>query len=108
MMREYQIRRAIVQAMYEYQNPQDFNSVLCHQAVIFAAGHLKLTQDDIKDIRMAWNFLIEHEYLAAIPGYDDFCKLSGSIRSRLDAWDKLSSPNPLANDEHLYGPSALR
>ncbi len=106
-MSKYTIRQAIINAMHEYRNPQNFNSLLCHQSVIFAAGHLKLTNEDIKDIRMAWNFLIEHEYLVVIPGYDDYCKLSSDIRGKLDAWDKLTAPNPLAKDEHLYGPGAL-
>ena len=107
-MNVYTLRRAILSALYEYENPQHFNTVLHHHAVILAAGRLTLTNEDIRDVRTEWNYLISKGYLAPIPGYDDYVKLSGDVRSKLDAWDKLTAPNPLSSDERLYGPDALR
>jgi len=107
-MNIYAIRRAILTALYEYENPQNFNTVLLNHAVILAAGHLRLTNEDIRDIRMEWSYLIGKGYLISIPGYDDYAKLSGEIRSALDGWDKLTGTNPFAGDERLYGPEALR
>lgn len=107
-MNAYTIRRAILTALYEYENPQNFSTVLLHHAVILAAGKLKLTNEDIQDIRTEWKYLVEKGYLIAIPGYDDYVKLSSDVRSKLDAWDKLTAPNPLSGDERLYGPEALR
>ena len=104
----YEIRRAIISAMYEYENPQNFNTVLLNHALILAAGRLQLTNEDIRDIRTEWRYLIEKGYLVPVPGYDDYAKLSGEIRGKLSSWDKLTGPKPLAGDERLYGPEALR
>lgn len=108
IMNVYIMRRAILTALYEYENPQNFSTVLLHHAVTLAAGKLKLTNEDIQDIRTEWKYLLDKGYLLAIPGYDDYAKLSGDVRSKLDAWDKLTAPNPLSGDERLYGPEALR
>lgn len=107
-MNVYAIRRAILSALYEYENPQNINTVLLNHAIILTAGHMRLTNEDIQDIRVEWNYLIDKGYLQAVPGYDDYVKLSGDIRSKLDGWDKLTGKNPLSADERLYGPEALR
>ena len=109
-MNAYTIRRAILTALYEYENPQRFSTVLLHHSLLLAVagGRLKLTNEDIQDVRTEWNYLLSKGYLVAIEGYDDYVKLSGDVRSKLDAWDKLTAPNPLSGDERLYGPEALR
>ena len=106
----YAIRRAILTALYEYANPQSFGTVLLNHALLLAVagGRLRLTNEDIQDIRTEWNYLLSKGYLVAIEGYDDYAKLSADVRSKLDAWDKLTAPNPLSGDERLYGPEALR
>ena len=107
-MNKYAIRRAIINALYEYENPQELSAVLSHHALILAAGKIRLDNEDIQDVRTEWNYLTAKGYLIPVPGYDGFCRLSGDVRSKLDAWDKLTGPNPLSGDERLYGPSALR
>ena len=107
-MEKYLTRRAIINALYDFAHPQDFRTILNHHEIIFAAQKIRLSDEDIRDVRAEWNYLIGKGYLIQIPGYDDYAKLSGEIRSALDGWDKLTGPNPFAGDERLYGPEALR
>ena len=72
----YAIRRAILTALYEYQNPQSFGTLLVNHALLLAVAgsRLQLTNEDIQDIRMEWNYLLSKAYLVAIEGYDDYAK----------------------------------
>lgn len=107
-MNQYEIRRAIIRAMYQFQNPQNFEVILGHHAIIIAAQKVTLSNEDIRDIRHEWQYLIDKGYLVRVPGYDDYCRLSGDLRSQLDGVDPLTGPDPLLRDERLYGPDALR
>lgn len=107
-MDKYAIRRAIVRALFDFENPQEFSVVLGHHAVILAAQKLALSNEEIRDVRHEWNYLIEKGYLIPVPGYDDYCRLSGDLRSTIASSDPLSGIDPLRHDERLYGPAALR
>lgn len=108
-MEKYLTRRAIINALYDFAHPQDFRTVLNHHEIIFAAQKIRLSDEDIRDVRAEWNYLIGKGYLVPIPGYDDYVKLSGEIRSELDARQALGSvPSRLESDERLYGPAALK
>ena len=107
-MNIYIIRQALIRAMYRFQNPQNFDTVLGTREMILAAQKITFSNDDIRLFRREWNFLIEHGYLIRISGWDDYCKLSGDVRSRLDASDPLTGTNPFSGDELISGPSALR
>lgn len=106
-MEKYATRRAIIRALYAFQNPQDFSTILGHHAIILAAQKVTLSHENIRDIRHEWDYLTEKLYLVPIPGYDDYRRLSGDLRSLLDAEDSLSGPSELLKDERLYGPDAL-
>jgi len=107
-MNSYAIRQAIVSAMHKLENPQTFETVLRRSEIVLAVRKASFTNDDIREIRREWNFLIEHGYLNRVSGWDDYAKLSGDLRSRLDATDPLTGLNPLRNDELIYGADALR
>ena len=87
---------------------RSFSVVLGHHAVILAAQKLALSNEEIRDVRHEWNYLIEKGYLIPVPGYDDYCRLSGDLRSTIASVDPLSGIDPLRHDERLYGPAALR
>ena len=94
-MDKYAIRRAIVRALFDFENPQEFSVVLGHHAVILAAQKLALSNEEIRDVRHEWNYLIEKGYLIPVPGYDDYCRLSGDLRSTIASVDPLSGIDPL-------------
>ena len=56
-MDKYAIRRAIVRALFDFENPQEFSVVLGHHAVILAAQKLALSNEEIRDVRHEWNYL---------------------------------------------------
>lgn len=105
-MDKYAIRRAIINALKDYENPQDFETVLANHRIILAVGKASLSHDDIRDVRAEWNFLISKDYIKPVPGYDDYAKLSAEIRSELESADPLGL-SPFLRDERLYGPAAL-
>lgn len=108
MSDKYAIRRAIVAALYAFSNPQPLSAIKDHHRVVLAFQRCPLTNDDIIDLRREWNYLTERGLLVPVPGYDDYCKLSGDLRSLLDASDPLTGCDPLRSDERFYGPAALR
>ena len=92
----YVIRRAILQALYDYINPQSLDTIACHDRVI-------MTEADVALLRREWLGLQTAGYLRAVPGYNgDYCTLAPSIRAKMDQGLALNS------DEYLYGPGALR
>ena len=107
-MNIYAIRQAIIRAMHRFANPQNFETILGSRELILAAGKITFTNDDVRIFRREWNFLIEQGYLQRIRGWDDYARLSGDVRSRLDAVDPLTGSNPFAEDELICGPDALR
>lgn len=107
-MDKYALRRAIIAAVYKFENAVNFGVIAGTSEIILALRHAPPTSEDLQDIRVEWNYLIAKGYLLSVPGYDDYCRLSGEIRSRLAARDPLTGADPLANDERLYGPAALK
>lgn len=108
MADKYAIRRAIVAALYAFANPTNLAAVLSRHEIILAFQRFPLTNDDVIDLRREWNWLIDRGCLVPVPGYDDYCKLSGDLRSLLAASDPLTGCDPLRHDERFYGPAALR
>lgn len=108
MMNKYAIRRAIIETMYEYVNPQNISTIIQSRRMILALGKLEADNEDIQDIRTEWNYLIDKGLLVSVPGYDDYAKLPSDIKIKLDNKSKLGGLDPFAHDERLYGPEALR
>lgn len=92
----YVIRRAILQALYDYINPQSLDTISCHDKVI-------MTECDIALLRREWQNLQTAGYLKAVQGYHgEYCTLAPAIRAKMDQGFSLNS------DEYLYGPGAIR
>lgn len=107
-MNKYEIRRAIISALRSFANPQCFDTILSTPEITLAARKFRLSDEDKRDIRAEWHYLIEKEYIKPVQGYEDYARLSSEIRSALDGVDPLTGDNPLRHDERLYGPEALR
>lgn len=92
----YGVRRAILQALYDYINPQSLDTISCHDKVI-------LSEADPVILRRQWQALQDAGYLRSVPGYNgEYCSLMPAVRAKLEkGW-------AMNNDEFLFGPGALR
>lgn len=96
MTKKYEVRRAIVRALYDYVNAQNLDTIACHDAVI-------MTESDVAILRREWQNLLNAGYLKAVPGYNgEFCLLSAALRTKMDAGKAMR------DDEFLFGPGAIR
>ena len=94
-MKKYLIRRAIVYSLYKYTIPLTLNDILSWDNV------LSFDNCDAAFLRREWAYLIDVEIIIPIDGSPNFCKLSDTIRL------KLNSGLSLCDNEFLYGPSAI-
>ncbi|OQA23463.1 MAG: hypothetical protein BWY63_00226 [Chloroflexi bacterium ADurb.Bin360] len=59
-MNKYEIRRAIISALRSFANPQCFDTILGAREVILIFRKFRLSDEDKKDIRTEWNYLVEN------------------------------------------------
>ena len=100
----YALRRAILTALFQFQNPVQLSALLYHQEVCGAFGKLVLSGSDTLLIRRELAELSSAGYTEEITGFPDWYKLAANQRLAMaqtaGAVDK--------KDPFLYGPSALR
>lgn len=90
------IRRAILQALFDYVTPQSLDTISCHDKVM-------MTEADPAILRRQWQALQDAGYLKPVAGYQgEYCSLAQAVRAKLEkGW-------AMHDDEFLYGPGALR
>jgi len=107
-MANYELRRAILTAFYEYKNPQELKIVLFNEGVCRSLGKLVIKGDDTLDVRNEVSRLAGAGYLEPITGFDEWFKLPADLRLKLDTAAGRIERSDLKNDPFLFGPSALR
>ena len=99
----FTLRRAILTALFQFQNPVQLAALLYHQDVCSAFGKLVLTGSDTLLIRRELSELTTAGYIEPITGFPDWYKLGANLRLTMaqqsGALDK--------KDPFLYGPGAL-
>ena len=98
----YTLRRALLTALFQYQNPVQLGVLLYHQEVCNAFGKLVLSGSDTLLIRRELSELAAAGYIEPIAGFTDWYKLGANLRLTM-AQSGLDR-----NDPFLFGPSALR
>ena len=99
----FTLRRAILTALFQFQNPVQLAVLLYHQDVCSAFGKLVLTGSDTLLIRRELSELTTAGYVEPIAGFPDWYKLGANLRLTMaqqsGALDK--------KDPFLFGPGAL-
>ena len=98
----YTLRRAILTALFQFQNPVQLAALVYHQDVCSAFGKLVLTGSDTLLIRRELSELTTAGYVEPIAGFTDWYKLGANLRLNM-AQSGLDR-----NDPFLFGPAALR
>ena len=100
----FTLRRALLTALFQFQNPVPLSALIYHQDVCAACGTLVLSGSDTLRIRRELRELESAGYAFEITGFPEWYKLSDgqrlSMARQSGAIDK--------NDPFLYGPGALK
>lgn len=107
-MADYELRRAILTAFYEYKNPQELRVLLFNENILRALGKLVLTGDDTLPVRAEIDRLVSTGHLEPITGFQEWYKLPADLRLKLDEAEGKIERSVLKTDPVLFGPSALR
>lgn len=101
----FALRRAILTALFQFQNPVHLSALLYHQDVCSAFGKLVLSGSDTLLIRRELSELVAAGYIEPIAGFPDWYKLAANQRL---AMAQRSGSSADKKDPFLYGPEALR
>lgn len=101
-MNIFNLRQALLTALFQFQNPVHLNSLQFHQSVCGAFGKLVLSGSDMLLIRRELSELSSGGYVENIPGFPDWYKLASDARLVI-AQSGLDRHDPF-----LFGPGALR
>ncbi len=97
----FALRRALLTALFQFQNPVALSALLFHQEICAVFGKLVLSPSDTLLIRRELGELVKAGYAAGITGFPDWYKLSPDLRLTM-AQSGLDRRDPF-----LFGPSAL-
>ena len=98
----YTLRRAILTALFQFQNPVQLSVLLYHQEVCAAFGKLVLSGSDTLLIRRELSELTNAGYVEPIAGFTDWYKLGANLRLN------MTQSGLDRKDPFLFGPAALR
>ena len=98
----YTLRRAILTALFQFQNPVQLSALIYHQDVCSAFGKLVLTGSDTLLIRREIAELQTAGYVEPIAGFDEWYKLNANLRLN------MTQSGLDRKDPFLFGPAALR
>jgi hypothetical protein len=100
----FTLRRALLTALFQFQNPVPLAALIYHQDVCAACGTLRLSGSDTLQVRRELRELESAGYASEITGFPEWYKLADGQRlamaQRSGALDK--------SDPFLYGPGALK
>ena len=89
----YRVRRALIQAIYEYTGAQDLETLLCSPCVLAEAPSADLAAS-------AWQDLIDSGLLQPLPGYNgQVARLAASFRAEI-----ANNAGAVPYRPVLYGP----
>ena len=97
----FALRRAILTALFQYQNPVALGTLLYHQEICGVFGKLVLSGPDSLLIRRELRALADAGYVEPIAGFPDWYKLGADLRLSM-AQSGLDRKDPI-----LFGPAAL-
>ena len=100
----YTLRRAILTALFQFQNPVQLSTLLYHQEICAAFGKLVLSGDDTLLIRRELRTLQTAGFIEPITGFPEWFKLNADQRLKM----ARESGALNKNDPFLYGPGALQ
>lgn len=90
--RIFRLRRAILEALYEYESYQDLDTVLCNPVLI-------TLNPSPEAARIEWQNLIDYHMIVPLAGYAGaVCRLSADIRKIFE--ETRNAPR----DPRLWGP----
>lgn len=95
MAGKYEIRRALVMALFSFYAPQELNTLL-------GDDRLLLLEADPARIKREWDELTEAGYIRPVEGFPAYRSLDHALRLKLEAGKSLLD-NPF-----FAGPGALR
>ena len=98
----YTLRQALLNALFQFQNPVRLDSLQFHQNVCSAFGKLVLSGSDMILIRRELSELTAAGYTENIAGFADWFKLSANLRLTMARDGGLDRKDPF-----LFGPGAL-
>ena len=107
-MDRYELRRAILTAFCEFQNPTEIVTIFYNQGVCRALGKLILRGDDTLPVRRETENLRDQGYLVEIAGYEGWYRVADDVRLQLDAADGKLERSALKRDPYLFGPAVMR
>lgn len=88
----FRLRRAILEALFEYESFQDLDTVLCNPALI-------TLNPSPEEARVEWKNLIDYRMIVPLAGYAGaVCRLSADVRKIFE--ETRNAPR----DPRLWGP----